>query len=248
MKCFVAGLLWCAAALERRQPSAPGLVPGPVETFPGPTLWKPVGDFDSNTRYAAARTDPDWCKPKCRWSCEAPECSEVCNITCAPALCATACPPINVQRCRTVCPPPKCHTVCAGNCVAPNRRAPPCTEPDCRTECDPPHPLCKSDCDLNCEARCAPPACRFTCVEPSDCPKPVCRLTCERMEACPFPKVTTKMPVFPEGLSHAGLPRALAGVKYLSPMVQQAPPATPAPAPGPAPAPAPLPAPTQLAR
>ncbi|CAK0897254.1 unnamed protein product [Prorocentrum cordatum] len=140
-------LLWAAVALEvAARPASEGRAPllrrgqlrealpqlGAAAAARQPRMPRPVqmsywGDFEE-------RNAGDACKPKCRWSCEAPECSEVCNITCAPALCATACPPVDQRSCKTVCPPPNCKTFCSGNCVALERRTSPCAEADCRTE------------------------------------------------------------------------------------------------------------------
>ncbi|CAK0897259.1 unnamed protein product [Prorocentrum cordatum] len=256
-------LLWAAVALEvAARPASEGRAPllrrgqlrealpqlGAAAAARQPRMPRPVqmsywGDFEE-------RNAGDACKPKCRWSCEAPECSEVCNITCAPALCATACPPVDQRSCKTVCPPPNCKTFCSGNCVALERRTSPCAEADCRTECDPPHPLCRSECDVHCDSRCAAPVCRFSCHEPKDCPKPECRLKCEKSSGCPFPKVGERLPTFPEGMSTDGFPKALSKVNFLVPaaLMAAAPPPPPGPAPEPAPAPAPLPAPTQLIR
>ncbi|CAK0897256.1 unnamed protein product [Prorocentrum cordatum] len=124
-------LLWAAVALEvAARPASEGRAPllrrgqlrealpqlGAAAAARQPRMPRPVqmsywGDFEE-------RNAGDACKPKCRWSCEAPECSEVCNITCAPALCATACPPVDQRSCKTVCPPPNCKTFCSGGATA----------------------------------------------------------------------------------------------------------------------------------
>ncbi|CAK0897255.1 unnamed protein product [Prorocentrum cordatum] len=185
-------LLWAAVALEvAARPASEGRAPllrrgqlrealpqlGAAAAARQPRMPRPVqmsywGDFEE-------RNAGDACKPKCRWSCEAPECSEVCNITCAPALCATACPPVDQRSCKTVCPPPNCKTFCSGGATAspwsggrPRARR--------RTAARSPG---WSECDVHCDSRCAAPVCRFSCHEPKDCPKPECRLKCEKSSA-----------------------------------------------------------------
>ncbi|CAK0897253.1 unnamed protein product [Prorocentrum cordatum] len=256
-------LLWAAVALEvAARPASEGRAPllrrgqlrealpqlGAAAAARQPRMPRPVqmsywGDFEE-------RNAGDACKPKCRWSCEAPECSEVCNITCAPALCATACPPVDQRSCKTVCPPPNCKTFCSGGATAspwsggrPRARR--------RTAARRVRPA-------------APPlqvgvrrALRFP-VRGAGVPVlvpraeglPEARVQAEVREVVGPPEVGERLPTFPEGMSTDGFPKALSKVNFLVPaaLMAAAPPPPPGPAPEPAPAPAPLPAPTQLIR
>lgn len=106
--------------------------------------------------------------PECRWACDDPVCSAICNPVCAAPVCQVQCDvPGTAQACG--------QPICSTRCPPDQSEADSC--PACETVCQP----LPCACHVLCEAT----NCSWSCRKPGNCRQPRCELQCER-PACEY--------------------------------------------------------------
>lgn len=111
------------------------------------------------------------CHPQCKWLCDDPVCSAVCEPECQAPRCEVTCLNTTADP-RSVCSHPICWTTCGdtmNQCESDN-----C--PQCETRCG--RLYCQPS--YTCQIQCEMPQCGWKCRKPDSCPKPQCQLMCEQ--------------------------------------------------------------------
>jgi len=115
----------------------------------------------------------DGCLPRCRWSCEEPECPAQCEPHCMKPKCEHKCQAVRGGNCTVRCEKPDCEVRCfkstctSGPCPKCENV---CLKPKCQTVCTSQPPVCKPSCQQ--------PECTWMCEKPKECSKPKCQLKC----------------------------------------------------------------------